>query len=69
MTDHTIKRSRVRILSKTARFPRTFDARVKTIPESFWDSLTAAQIATIIDAPMQAAYMAGFNTGYSEARS
>lgn len=69
MTDHTIKRNRVRKISKTARYPRTFDARANDIPEPFWDSLTAAQIAAIIDGPMHLSYMAGVNTGYSEVQT
>lgn len=55
----TIKFNRVQKLCKTAQWPRTFRAYLSNIPASLLDSLTAAQIAAIIDGPMQASYAAG----------
>ncbi len=63
-----IKYNRVYKLSKTAKYPQTFDARIQSIPDWFWETMTAKQIAAIIDGPMQASYMAGYNTGYEDAQ-
>lgn len=54
-----IKINRVQKLSATARYPRTFSERLANIPDSLRDSMTAAQIAAIIDGPMHASYLAG----------
>ena len=64
----TIKTNRVRSLSATARYPRTFDARLASIPAALIEQLTARQIAAIIDGPMQASYQAGHAAGYKDAR-
>jgi hypothetical protein len=64
----SIKFNRVAKLSSTARFPRTFRARLANIPEQLKASLTAAQIAAIIDGPMQASNAAGHDTGYKDAQ-
>lgn len=63
-----IKFNRVAKLSATARFPRTFRARLANIPDSLKSTLTAAQIAAIIDGPMAASYAAGHDTGYKDAQ-
>jgi len=63
-----IKYNRVVRLCDTARYPRTFAARLKNIPESLLEALTAKQIAEIIDGPMQASHQAGWNTGYDDAK-
>lgn len=55
----SIKLNRAQKLSATARFPRTFADRLANIPKPLRDSLTAAQIAAIIDGPMHASYLAG----------
>lgn len=64
----TIKLNRVRKLSATARFPRTFDARMAAIDSTLIESLTAAQIAAMIDGPMASSYSAGHNAGYKDAQ-
>lgn len=64
----TIKLHRVRALSATARFQRTFDARLAAIPQALLTQLTARQIAAIIDGPMQASYQAGHAAGYKDAQ-
>ena len=64
----TIKTNRVRSLSATARYPRTFDARLASIPAALIEQLTARQIAAIIDGPMQASYQAGHAAGYKDAQ-
>ncbi len=64
----SIKFNRVAKLSTTARFPRTFRARMANIPDSLKSSLTAAQIAALIDGPMQASYSAGHDAGYKDAQ-
>lgn len=63
-----IKIDRVRKLSATARYPRTFAARLAAIPQPLLDGLTAAQIAAIIDGPMQASYSAGHTQGMVDAQ-
>ncbi len=64
----TIKTSRIRALSATARYPRTFDARLAAIPADLLKQLTARQLAAIIDGPMQASYSAGHDAGYKDAQ-
>lgn len=64
----TIKINRARKLSRTAQYPRTFAARLANIPAELIASLTAAQIAAIIDGPMAASYSAGHDTGYRDAQ-
>ena len=64
----TIKTNRVRALSATARYPRTFDARLASIPAALIERLTARQIAAIIDGPMQASYASGRDAGYRSAQ-
>ena len=64
----TIKLHRVRALSATVRYPRTFDARLAAIPAGLLQQLTARQIAAIIDGPMQASYQAGHAAGYKDAQ-
>lgn len=62
-----IKFSRMAKLSKTAQCPRTFRARLANIPESLQRALTAAQLAALIDGPMQASYAAGYAAGAKDA--
>lgn len=62
------KVNRVRKLSRTAQYPRTFEARLANIPAELVASLTAAQIASVIDGPMATSYSAGHSTGYRDAR-
>jgi len=64
----TVKINRVRALSATARYPRTFDARLAAIPAGLLQQLTARQLAAIIDGPMQSSYDAGHTTGYKDAK-
>ena len=64
----SLKANRIRALSATARYPRTFDARLAAIPVALMSQLTARQIAAIIDGPMQASYQAGHAAGYKDAR-
>lgn len=64
----SIKFNRVAKLSQTARFPRTFRARLDSIPAELIQTLTAKQIAAVIDGPMQASYSAGHTTGYKDAQ-
>jgi hypothetical protein len=65
---HLIKLNRVRKLAATARYPRTFDARLTSIPAPLIASLTAAQIAAIIDGPMASSHAAGHTSGYRDAQ-
>jgi len=65
---HTIKINRVRKLSQTARYPRTYEARLSAIPMELIKTLTAAQIAAIIDGPMLTSYSAGHQRGYGDAQ-
>lgn len=53
------KLNRIRKLCRTAQYPRTFAARLANISAELANSLTAAQIAAIIDGPMLASYHAG----------
>ena len=64
----SVKYSRVKRLAKASRYPRTFRARCSAIPPWLWDTLTAKQIAAIIDSAMDASYRAGYDTGYADAR-
>lgn len=64
----TIKFNRVAKLSNTARFPRTFRARLAAIDAALLNQLTAKQIAAIIDGPMQQSYSAGHTAGYKDAQ-
>ena len=64
----TIKLHRIRALSATARFMRTFDSRLAAIPADLLTQLTARQIAAIIDGPMQSSYSAGHEAGYKDAQ-
>lgn len=64
----TIKLNRVRKLAHTARYPRTFEARIAAIPSELLQSLTARQIAAIIDGPMQRSYSAGHTAGWMESQ-
>jgi hypothetical protein len=64
----SIKFNRVAKLSTTARFPRTFRARLANIDAAIIDQLTSKQIAAIIDGPMQRSYSAGHDTGYKDAQ-
>ena len=64
----TIKTTRIRALSATARYPLTFDERLAAIPAALLNQLTARQIAAIIDGPMQASYSAGHEAGYKDAK-
>jgi hypothetical protein len=50
MTDHTIKLSRARAISKTGRYPGTYDAMLAHIPTALVASASAAVIAATIDA-------------------
>lgn len=59
MTLSAFKAARVRRLSGTARYPRTFSARLADIPPELADRLTAAEIAAVIDGPMESAHKAG----------
>ena len=54
-----VKLNRIRRLSATARYPHTFKARLANIDPELCGSLTAKQIAAIIDGPMQRSYAAG----------
>ena len=54
-----VKLNRIRRLSATARYPHTFEARLANIHPELCGSLTAKQIAAIIDGPMQRSYEAG----------
>ena len=63
-----IKYNRLRKLCDTARYPRTFQARLAAIPETLLAELTAKQIATIIDGPMQTSHAAGWSSGYDDAK-
>jgi len=54
-----VKLNRIRRLSATARYPHTFEARLANIDPELCGSLTAKQIAAIIDGPMQRSYAAG----------
>ena len=60
----SIKLNRVRKLSATARFPRTFQARLDNIDAALLDHLTAKQIAAVIDGPMARSQTAGYSAGY-----
>ncbi len=64
----TVKINRVRALSATVRYPRTFDARLAALPADLLKQLTARQIAAIIDGPMQASYSAGLVAGDKDAK-
>lgn len=63
----SIKINKVRKLSATVRYPRTFAARLAALPQDLLASLTAKQIAAIIDGPMQACYSTGHTQGYKDA--
>ena len=63
-----IKLNRVRKLADTARYPRTFAARLQAIPDALLAALTARQIAALIDGPMAASYSAGHQRGCEDAR-
>ena len=60
----SIKLNRVREMSATARFPRTFQARLDNIDAALLDQLTAKQIAAVIDGPMARSQKAGYSAGY-----
>lgn len=62
-----IKINRVRKISQTARYPRTFEARLATIPQDLICALTARQIAALIDGPLADCYEAGHGAGYRDA--
>lgn len=62
-----IKIARIRKLSDTARFPRTFEARLAALDPGLIAALTAAQLAAIIDGPMARSYSAGHNAGLRDA--
>lgn len=64
----SIKSNRIAKLSTTARFPRTFRARLANIDAALLEQLTAKQIAAVIDGPMQRSYSAGHDTGYKDAQ-
>jgi len=64
----SIKINRIRALSVTARYPRTFDARLAAIPQALLTQRTARQIAAMIDGPMQASYASGHDAGYRSAQ-
>lgn len=64
----SIKTNRIRALSATALYPRTFGARLAAIPQALLTRLTARQIAAIIDGPMQSSYQAGHDAGYKDAQ-
>lgn len=59
MTLSAVKAARVRRLSGTARYPQTFAERLADIPAKLADRLTAAEIAAVIDGPMESAHKAG----------
>ena len=59
-----IKINRVRRLSATARFPRTFEARLANFEAELIDQLTAKQIAAVIDGPMARSQTVGYSAGY-----
>jgi hypothetical protein len=63
-----IKFNKIARSCKTARYPRTFRARLAAIPADLVANLTAAQIAAVIDGPMEASYSAGHSTGYKDAK-
>lgn len=63
-----IKLNRVRKMASTARYPRSFDARLASIPAPLLANLTAAQIAAIIDGPMASSHAAGHTAGYRDAQ-
>jgi hypothetical protein len=63
-----IKINRVKKLSITAKYPRTFAGRLGSIPDDLMEALTAKQIAAIIDGPMDASYKAGHTAGYRDAK-
>lgn len=54
-----VKLNRIRKLSQTARFPRTFSDRLANIDQQLLDRLTARDIANIIDGPMEKSWAAG----------
>lgn len=54
-----IKINRIRKLSATAKFPRTFEDRLANIDVWLQESLTARQLAAIIDGPMEKSRAAG----------
>ena len=56
------KYTRIRHLCSTAKFPRTFAARLGNIDPGLLSQLTARQIAAIIDGPMARSYGAGCAT-------
>jgi hypothetical protein len=64
----SIKLNRARRLSKIAQYPRTFEARLATIPQELRDGLTAKQIAALIDGPLTENYSAGHSAGYRDAQ-
>ena len=62
-----IKYNRVRKLSDTARYPRTFAACLGYFSECMLGRLTAAEIAELIDAVAVPSYHVGHDAGYADA--
>lgn len=62
-----IKIARIRKLSRMARYPRSFEARLANIDAELIEQLTARQVAAIIDGPMDRSWAAGVKRGYDDA--
>ena len=58
MNGHPIKYYRLRDLRPESRYPETFRAICNNIPQSLWDTLSARQLAEVVEA-IQAGYQAG----------
>lgn len=62
----SVKINRARKLSQTAKFPRTFDSILKSIPDQFIAESTSKQIAATIDIAFNASQR-GYEIGLTNA--